>query len=402
MSSPTYFDRLRGSVTRIARHAYFPGKEDAVEQCLEEIEQLRDAERITRDEFSMLREILAGREDRCPVEAVTGLRERAESSPESGGVAIVCQGVGSQAAFSAGVLQGLLNGSIQRGRICALGGYSFGAVNALLAWEGLLRGDLARGVDQVQQFWDQYSASSLIETFLNYSCQMIQHLRSAVSLSGPGPTLLGCSFEELLRGHLERQIDFGLLRALATIEGAPKLAIGRDAGIASRCLRGEDISLDGFLATVAGPGPHLRGDGPGGAVGDEAGRVTLLRTVARCRPSEVWLIQINRVGRPGDGLGLAEPLVEAQAAENLLIELELDFIRRINALLDRGSLIDGRYRNIEVHQIVMEHDLDEASKSDRSPSFIGSLMSYGRERARQFLERRDGVLPRRSRVVVGR
>jgi len=37
----SYFEKLVGSLSRIASHSYYPGKEDTVEQCLVEVEEIR-------------------------------------------------------------------------------------------------------------------------------------------------------------------------------------------------------------------------------------------------------------------------------------------------------------------------------------------------------------------------
>lgn len=58
--SPSYFDRLVDSVSRIARHSYYPGIEQTLDQCLEDIDALRDADRITADQREALRLILLG------------------------------------------------------------------------------------------------------------------------------------------------------------------------------------------------------------------------------------------------------------------------------------------------------------------------------------------------------
>jgi hypothetical protein len=41
-----------------------------------------------------------------------------------------------------------------------------------------------------------------------------------------------------------------------------------------------------------------------------------------------------------------------------------------------------------VGRIVMDRDLDHASKLDRSPAFIADLMAHGEEAATAFLESR--------------
>jgi hypothetical protein len=60
MNSNSYFERLVASAERIARHAYYPGKEQAVGQCLEDIEDLMLTGRITTEQRDVLREVLQG------------------------------------------------------------------------------------------------------------------------------------------------------------------------------------------------------------------------------------------------------------------------------------------------------------------------------------------------------
>jgi hypothetical protein len=57
---PGYFERLLGVAERIARHASFPGHQEAVEQCLEDVGDLIDAGRITTDQGAVLAGILSG------------------------------------------------------------------------------------------------------------------------------------------------------------------------------------------------------------------------------------------------------------------------------------------------------------------------------------------------------
>lgn len=59
-NSLSYYDRLVESVGRIARHAYYPGIEQTLNQCLEEIDVLRIDGRITPEQREALRFILLG------------------------------------------------------------------------------------------------------------------------------------------------------------------------------------------------------------------------------------------------------------------------------------------------------------------------------------------------------
>ena len=139
LDNTIYFEKLVESVTRIVRHAYYPGKDEAIELCLEEIDDLQDMGRITLEQRAALRELLLGQEDRGLVEGVIREREHPEAIEGGERIAVFCEGAGSLAAFSAGVLQGLLEHAGDHGEIVALGGTAFGSISALLAWDGLLR-----------------------------------------------------------------------------------------------------------------------------------------------------------------------------------------------------------------------------------------------------------------------
>jgi hypothetical protein len=58
MGNTSYFERLVASVEQIARHAYFPGKGEAVDQCLDDLEDLVLAGRITAEQRGVLHEAL--------------------------------------------------------------------------------------------------------------------------------------------------------------------------------------------------------------------------------------------------------------------------------------------------------------------------------------------------------
>jgi hypothetical protein len=60
MDDATYFERLAANVSRLARHPAFPAKQQAVELCLEDIEDLSLAGRITPEQAGALRRTLLG------------------------------------------------------------------------------------------------------------------------------------------------------------------------------------------------------------------------------------------------------------------------------------------------------------------------------------------------------
>ena len=120
-----------------------------------------------------------------------------------------------------------------------------------------------------------------------------------------------------------------------------------------------------------------------------------IRELTDFGPDEIWVIQVIKSNRNELSRRAGDLSDHYELTSSLLLEQELRFIQKINGLLDRGMLTDSGYRHIEVHRIIMEHDLDCSSKLDRSPSFICHMMAYGRERAKQFLDKRKCGLSRR-------
>jgi len=308
-------------------------------------------------------------------------------------VVIACQGGGSHTAFTAGVLQGILKRQADDLEIVALSGTSGGAICALLAWDGLLRGDRRRAVDQLQHFWQDNTASSLLEAFLNHSIQMAIHLRSFVALPEISPYAYPSWTQEQLRHMLERRVDFAANRALAGRDDAPGLLLGvvDVLGGTFEVLRGARISVDCVLASAALPDLFPAVEIEGHYYWDGLfSQNPPIRELTDYQPDELWVIQINtttcdRLPRTVDEIHDRRH----ELAGNLSLEQELRFVAKINELLRRGLLVNSPYRPIAVRRIVLERDLDYATKFDRSESLIRGLMSYGREQAREFLNERE-------------
>ena len=60
MNSPSYFERLVACVQRVTRHAYYPGIDQAIDQCLEDIDDLMHSGRITAEQRKALRCLVLG------------------------------------------------------------------------------------------------------------------------------------------------------------------------------------------------------------------------------------------------------------------------------------------------------------------------------------------------------
>jgi hypothetical protein len=60
MNGSEYFERLVALVERIARHAYYPGIDEAIEQCLQDVDDLLISGQISGDQREALRFVLLG------------------------------------------------------------------------------------------------------------------------------------------------------------------------------------------------------------------------------------------------------------------------------------------------------------------------------------------------------
>ena len=60
MNDPVCFDRLVASVEKIARHSYYPGIDQAISLCLDDIDELWDSGEITAEQREALRFVLMG------------------------------------------------------------------------------------------------------------------------------------------------------------------------------------------------------------------------------------------------------------------------------------------------------------------------------------------------------
>ncbi|MFO0909998.1 MAG: hypothetical protein U0794_16900 [Isosphaeraceae bacterium] len=108
------------------------------------------------------------------------------------------------------------------------------------------------------------------------------------------------------------------------------------------------------------------------------------------RINELWVIQINppmctRV--PTDTQEINDRRNEL--AGNISLEQELHFIEVVNRMILRKQLVDENYHPIHIGRIVLDRDLDYASKLDRRTAFLDELHLYGRAKGRWFLKERE-------------
>jgi NTE family protein len=317
--------------------------------------------------------------------------------PHRSRVAIACQGGGSHTAFTAGVLDGLLGHLPEDVEVVALSGTSGGAICAALAWDGLLRGEPERSSRQLQQFWQLTAASKPWDLMLNQTLLQVMNLRNSMVLPEVSPYAFPPWGQEKLRDILNQQLNFEELRMLARRNGAAALQIGAVEVRTGRfeVFPGEELCVECLLASAAIPELFPAVTVPGWGVYWDGlfSQNPPIHDLTDHNINEMWVIQINPTGCGRIPTETHEILDRRnELAGNISLEQELRLVELMNRLLATGKLIDPKYHPIDVGTIVLDRDLDYASKLDRRPAFLEELIDYGKTKARGFLNERQGRL----------
>jgi len=312
-------------------------------------------------------------------------------------VAIACQGGGSHTAFTAGVLQELIGQLPGLVDLVALSGTSGGAMSAALAWDGLLRGEPERAIRQLEQFWESIAANETWDLLVNQTVQNLANLRNHMVLPEVSPYVFPPWGQERLAEMLNQQLDFEELRALAGQPGAPALHIGAVEVLTGHfeVFTGQELQVECLLASAAVPDlfPAVTIPGRGVYWDGLFSQNPPIHDLTDHNINELWVIQINPSGcsrLPTETHEIIDRRNEL--AGNISLEQELRIIEMMNRLVAKGMINAPKYHPIHVARIVLDRELDFASKLDRRPAFLSDLREYGRAKARVFLKERQGML----------
>jgi NTE family protein len=311
-------------------------------------------------------------------------------------VAIACQGGGSHTAFTAGVLQGLIERPPDDVELVALSGTSGGAICAALAWDGLLHGDRKRAVDKLQGFWRAMAATEPWDQMANQALIAVMSLRDLMVLPEVSPYHFPTWAEDHFRKLLEEYLDFAELRARADRVGAPVLQIGAVEVLSGHfeLFTGHELSVECLLASAAIPELFRAVEVPGRGVYWDGlfSQNPPIRELTAHQIDELWLIQINPSTCERVPMETHEIFDRRNAlAGNLAMMQELDFIETINRKIADGTITDTKYRTIHVGRIPLERALGYRSKLNRDPEFLNELREFGRTKARWFLKEREAT-----------
>lgn len=344
-------------------------------------------------------------------------------------VAIACQGGGSHTAFSAGALRRLL--TARDYDFVAFSGTSGGAIDALLAWYGVLHGDGPRVGERLAAFWDDISANSWPDYLGNQLAIAAYRALSPLVAPEVSPYLYPTWAADQLRAVIERHVAFDAFPELVAHAGPsmPMLLVGavdvlsgrfkvfRNAWPKDDPAATVEVTADAVLASAAIPTlfravPVADRDGTAHLYWDGLfSQNPPVRDLPDAAPTQVWVLQINPTERRSEPQEMGDIRDRRnELAGNLSLRQELHFIEKINKIVRGGRTPRGdgdapldlveidadknetrrTYREIELFRIEMAVDdlgldLDAESKLNRDPEFIRELLAAGADHADRFL-----------------
>lgn len=343
-------------------------------------------------------------------------------------IAIACQGGGSQTAFTAGVLQGLFSAGVQNSHdILALTGTSGGALNAALAWNGLLQnaaGDQTPIDQRIANFWDELKASEPMEQWVDMiSTQMLRASGAGYlpklesSPSSHFSQMLQKSMSFLLprtnytdfKGLIESHIDFEaaaklnkpdsttlLMGAADVLKGKMKIFNSREETITPEIIMasaaipsvfpavqiGDDYYWDGLFSSNPPLSPLLRP----------------IRMGNSRLPEEIWIVMIDPLEYHKVPTSPDEILERrTQMTSNISLVQDIEKVAMQWLMVNNGGVkpeyLEGmgfshaqhlRIRFIKISEGIQK-TLDYSSKLSRNPQLIDGLIAEGKAQAHQFM-----------------
>lgn len=308
-------------------------------------------------------------------------------------IAVACQGGGSHAAFTGGVLAGLFDELPEDHRIVGLSGASGGAVSATAAWYGHLAEDTTAG-EVLQSLWDDVSASPGWESWVNELTLLKAQSPSSGSVSNSNPYANPGSEwgRQYLEEMLTENIDFAQFEDLADDE-APALLIS-----AANVLTGEptifrdsDISPVEVVASSAVPQlfEAVEIDGEfywDGFLAQNPPIGEFLTDNSIPPVEEIWVIRLTprtakEIPRSSDGIyDRTQELVE-----NLALTQELRFVEKVNDWVADGDLTGRKNKETNVRILELTDEQADTSRMNRRTTFIEDIYSEGKNVATSFL-----------------
>jgi NTE family protein len=326
--------------------------------------------------------------------------EERSTDQEPTRVAIACQGGGSHAAFTAGVLARLLSDRSESYTVTGFSGTSGGAVCATAAWYGWVSEAHEPG-DVLEAIWTDIAANDWVDRWVNEWLVATNSLRDGGGgVPAFSPYVVPASnrgrrrLHDVLTTHIDFE-DFASLEA-TTDPPLPQLVLGAvdvTAG-ALETFTLPEITPETVLASATLPtlfeGVEIDERTYWDGLFAMNPPIMDLVVGRHPQPDELWVIQLNPQTYPEEPTSLSE--INQRINEltgNLSLQQQRRFLDRLNRWANEGELSERGYTRTTVRTIGLPRSAIESSKIDRRPSVIWELMDAGADQAATFLEQLD-------------
>ena len=326
---------------------------------------------------------------------------------------LALQGGGAHGAFTWGVLDALLEDP--RIRFEGLSGSSAGAMNAVVLADGWLKGERDGSRQALADFWTAVGKqlpAGLVSQGESDAIDLSPAAKLLTSWAGWfSPSQLNPFDLNPLRDLLERQVDFGRLRAASPFKlfvGATQASSGR-----LRVFREHELTVDVLLASACLPKIHHAIEIEGEAYwdGGYSANPAVFPLFYDCDARDVLLVLLSPLKREGTPRTVEE--IEARIAElafSAHFMREMRMFAQATAFARPGLLpalsagrLDRRLQQMRFH-MVDGNDLASLERTETKllayGPFLDRLQAQGRERGADWLARHAPDLGRRSTVDV--
>jgi NTE family protein len=308
---------------------------------------------------------------------------------------LALQGGGSHGAFTAGVLDALLEDG--RVRFDGVSGTSAGAMNAVVLAEALtqahevgLRGVPARDAARaaLRRFWD---GVGLLGNFM--AGVPLPAAQSVMNLFTPwlSPSQLNPLGQHPMRQLLQGEVDFDRLtrqRQIKVFVSATNVRTGR-----GEVFSGQQLSVDAVMASACVPAlfQPVQIGGDYYWDGGYSGNPVIHPLIYHTESDDVLLVQINPIEAPYTPGTSAQEIGERvnEIAFNAPLLAELRAIEFVSRLLAEERLDRTHYKNVLMHRVDGGAALlafGAASKSRADSAFITRLYDLGRDAGYRWLQ----------------
>jgi NTE family protein len=326
-------------------------------------------------------------------------------------IALALQGGGSHGAFTWGVLDRLLEDATLE--IIGFTGTSAGAMNAVVAADGLLGGGPEGARQRLREFWEAigkmpgfgtplWPLSGEAQSKVRLE-QMPGYLAWEAATRNLSPYQLNPMDFNPLREPLTRLVDFERLRA----EKELKVIVCATNALTSRrrTFDNRDISVDAVLASACLPYMFRSViiDGEPYWDGGYTGNPAMLAILPPLPKSDLIIVRIDPIIRNDEPRTVGE--IQDRVTEvsfNATFWLEVSYLGLLLKLKNRGFLDDRftqRIDRLNFHCIEASPQFEKmpaSTKRNNSPAFLKFLFDLGRKTADEWLDGYREAIGQRS------